>query len=120
MANENFNTFGRAGGVIADRATFDVGLRAHMVRVYNYMASGLALSGIVAVGLFSSAELAGLFFQVQAGRVVGLNLLGWIAIFAPLGLLLLTSFRAQAMSVGAVQAVFWAVPALMGVSLSLL
>src|ERR671923_1713860 len=120
MANENFNTFGRAGGVIADRASFDVGLRAHMVRVYNYMASGLALSGIVAFGLFSSAELASLFFQVQGGRVVGLNILGWIAIFAPLGLLLLTSFRAAQMSTGAVQAVYWAVTALMGVSLSLL
>jgi uncharacterized protein len=119
MANPDFGTFNRAG-TVADQATFDVGLRAHMLRVYNYMASGLALSGIVAFALFSSAELAGLFFQVQAGRVVGLNVLGWVAIFAPLGLLLLTSFRAAKMSVGAVQAVYWAVTALMGVSLSLL
>ena len=63
MANENLNIFNRAG-TVADQASFDVGLRAHMVRVYNYMASGLALSGIVAFGLFSSAELASLFFQV--------------------------------------------------------
>src|SRR5450432_2278264 len=117
MANQNFNTFNRAG--TADVA-FDAGLRAHMIRVYNYMASGLALSGIVAFALFSSTELASLFFQVQAGRVVGLNILGWVAIFAPLGLLLLTSFRAAQMSVTAVQAVYWAVTALMGVSLSLL
>ncbi len=119
MANPNFSTFGR-NGTVADQAAFDVGLRAHMVRVYNYMASGLALSGIVAFALFTSSELAGLFFQVQAGRVVGLNVLGWVAIFAPLGLLLLVSFRAQSMSLGAVQAVYWAVTALMGVSLSLL
>ena len=119
MANPNFETFNRAGSV-ADQAVFDVGLRSHMVRVYNYMASGLALSGIVAFGLFSSPELAGLFFQVQAGRVVGLNGLGWIAILAPLGLLLLVSFRAAKMSVGSIQAVYWAVTALMGVSLSLL
>jgi uncharacterized protein len=119
MANRDFSAFNRAG-TIADQATFDVGLRAHMIRVYNYMASGLALSGIVAFGLFSSAELAGLFFQVQAGRVVGLNVLGWVAILAPLGLLLLVSFRAAKMSVGAVQAVYWTVTALMGVSLSLL
>jgi len=118
MANPNFGTFNRAG-TVADQAAFDVGLRAHMVRVYNYMASGLALSGIVAFGLFSSPELAGLFFQLQAGRVVGLNMLGWIAIFAPLGLLLLVSFRAAKMSVGSIQAVYWAVTALMGVSLSL-
>jgi len=119
MANQNFNAYGR-GGVIADQATFDAGLRAHMIRVYNYMASGLALSGIVAFVLFSSSELAGLFFQVTNGRVVGLNVLGWVAIFAPLGLLLLVSFRAATMSVGAVQAIYWAVTALMGVSLSLL
>src|SRR5258708_23614807 len=119
MANPAFGTFIRAAPV-ADRALFAVGLRAHRLRVYNYMASGLALSGIVAYALFTSAELASLFFQVQAGRVVGLNVLGWVAIFAPLGLLLLTSFRAAQMSVGAVQAVYWAVTALMGVSLSLL
>jgi FtsH-binding integral membrane protein len=120
MANQNFNTFGR-GGVIADQASFDVGLRAHMIRVYNYMASGLALSGIVAFGLFSSPELAGIFFQISPrGTVVGLNGLGWVAILAPLGLLLLTSFRGASMSVGAIQAVYWAVTALMGVSLSLL
>jgi FtsH-binding integral membrane protein len=120
MANQNFNTFGR-GGVIPDQASFDVGLRSHMIRVYNYMASGLALSGIVAFALFSSAELAGIFFQISPrGAVVGLNGLGWVAILAPMGLLLLTSFRGASMSVGAIQAVYWAVTALMGVSLSLL
>ena len=119
MANPSFGSFNRAGP-IADRASLDIGLRQHMLRVYNYMAAGLALSGIVAVGLFSSAGLAVLFFEVEAGRVVGLNVLGWIAIFAPLGLLMLTSFRAGQMNVGAVQAVYWSVTALMGVSLSLL
>ena len=119
MVNPNFGTFNRAG-TVADQASFDVGLRAHMVRVYNYMASGLALSGIVAFGLFSSPELASLFFQIQSGRVVGMNMLGWVAIFAPLGLLLLVSFRAATMSTAAVQAVYWTVTALMGVSLSLL
>ena len=119
MVNPNFDTVGRPG-TAAEQASFDAGLRAHMVRVYNYMASGLALSGIVAFGLFSSPQLAGLFFQIEAGFVVGLNALGWIAIFAPLGLLLLTGFRAAQMSVRSVQAVYWAVTALMGVSLSLL
>ncbi|CAN5623423.1 Bax inhibitor-1/YccA family protein [soil metagenome] len=120
MANQNFNTFGR-GGAVADQAAFDVGLRQHMVRVYNYMASGLALSGIVAFALFSSPQLAGLFFEMSPrGAVVGLNVLGWVAILAPFGLLLLTSFKGATMSVGAIQAVYWAVTALMGVSLSLL
>jgi hypothetical protein len=119
MANTNFNSYGR-GTVISDQATYDAGLRAHMIRVYNYMASGLALSGIVAFGLFSSPQLASLFFEVTPRGVAGLNVLGWVAILAPLGLLLLVGFRAAQMSVGAVQAVYWAVTALMGVSLSLL
>lgn len=119
MANSNFGSVNRAAGV-TDQAAFDAGLRAHMVRVYNYMASGLALSGIVAFGIFSSAEVASLFFELQGDSVVGLNLLGWVAILAPLGLLLLASSRAAQMSVGAVQAVYWVVTGLMGVSLSLL
>ena len=77
MANPNFGSFNRAGAV-ADQAAFDVGLRAHMVRVYNYMASGLALSGIVAVALFNVPELASLFFQVEGGFVVGLNTLAHV------------------------------------------
>ena len=122
MANQNFNVFNRAG--TADQA-FDVGLRAHMIRVYNYMASGLALSGIVAFALFASPELRGIFFETGLTRggnvmVVGLNVLGWVAILAPMGLLLLVGFRAAQMSVAGVQAVYWAVTALMGVSLSLL
>jgi uncharacterized protein len=120
MANQDFNAFGRAG-TVADQATFDVGLRAHMIRVYNYMASGLALSGIVAFALFQVPQLASIFFQVTPnGYVAGLTMLGWVAIFAPLGLLLLVSFRAAQMSVGSIQAVYWAVTALMGVSLSVL
>jgi len=120
MANQDFNAFGRAG-TVADQATFDAGLRAHMIRVYNYMASGLALSGIVAFGLFQVPQLAAIFFQVTpAGYVAGLTGLGWVAILAPLGLLLLVSFRAATMSVGSIQAVYWAVTALMGVSLSVL
>jgi FtsH-binding integral membrane protein len=124
MANQEFNTFGRTGAV-AEQAAFDVGLRAHMVRVYNYMASGLALSGIVAFAIFNVPALQGIFFEMgmtRGGAVVptGLNMLGWVAILAPLGLLLLVSFRAAQMSLASVQAVYWAVTALMGVSLSLL
>ena len=68
MANPNFGTFNRPGA-IADQASFDVGLRAHMVRVYNYMASGLALSGIVAFAPVQLRRLQNLFFQM--GRTPG-------------------------------------------------
>src|SRR5690349_1730676 len=124
MANQNFNTFGR-GGVIADQASFDVGLRQHMIRVYNYMASGLALSGIVAFLIYNVEPVHNLFFSMgmtPGGNIVpvGMNILGWVAILAPLGLLLLMGFRAATMSVCAVQGIYWAVTGLMGVSLSLL
>jgi FtsH-binding integral membrane protein len=124
MSNQDFNTFGR-GGVIADQASFDVGLRQHMIRVYNYMASGLALSGIVAFLIYNFEPVRNLFFvmgMTPGGHIipVSMNILGWVAIFAPLGLLLLMGFRAATMSVGAIQGVYWAVTALMGVSLSLL
>jgi uncharacterized protein len=123
MSNQDFNTFGR-GRVIADQASFDVGLRQHMIRVYNYMASGLALSGIVAFLIYNFEPVRNTFFAMgvtPGGHVipVGMNALGWVAIFAPLGLLLLMGFRAATMSVGAVQAIYWAVTGLMGVSLSL-
>ncbi len=119
----NFDTFNRTS-TVADQATFDVGLRAHMVRVYNYMASGLALSGIVAFAVFTQPAIRDLFMvTVTRGEnvfPVSLTVLGWVAILAPLGLLLLVSFRAAQMSVGSIQAVYWAVTALMGVSLSML
>ncbi len=123
MANQNFNTFGR-GGVVADQASFDVGLRQHMIRVYNYMASGLALSGVVAFLIYNFEPVRNLFFvmgMTPGGHIipVTMNILGWVAIFAPLGLLLLMGFRAATMSVGAIQGIYWAVTALMGVSLSL-
>ena len=120
MANENI--FNRSAAV-ADQAVFDAGLRAHMVRVYNYMGSGLLLSGIVAFALANSLALQSIFFQMgvtRGGAVipVGMNVMGWVAMLAPIGLLLLVSFRAAKMSVMSVQAVYWAVTALMGVSLS--
>ena len=123
MANETFNTFGRS--TVAEQATFDAGLRAHMVRVYNYMASGLVLSGIVAFALASLPELQTVFFQMAKTRggnlvPVGMTWMGIIAMIAPFGLLLLVSFRAEKMSVMSVQAIYWAVTALMGVSLSVI
>jgi hypothetical protein len=86
----------------------DVGLRQHMLRVYNYMAGGLALTGIVAyVGAAS-----GIYQQIAHTPLI------WVVILAPLGLVMLLSFRIQSMSLGAAQLTFWAYAALMGLSLS--
>jgi FtsH-binding integral membrane protein len=123
MANQNFGTFGR-GGTIADQASYDVGLRQHMIRVYNYMASGLALSGIVAFAVFTVPALRDLFVVTRlsaGGNVipVGMTILGWVALLGPIGLILLMGFRAAKMSVGGIQALYWGITAMMGVGLSM-
>ena len=119
-----FDTRPVVGSTTVDQATFDAGLRSHMLRVYNYMASGLALSGIVAMLVYSVPALNEIFIRTAVlpnGRVVaGLTILGWVAILAPIGLILYASFRAAKMSVTTMQAVFWAIVALNGVGFTLL
>src|SRR5688572_3974090 len=85
----------------------DEGLRAYMLRVYNYMLMGLALTGASA-WIVLSTPLGALFFS-ETGA---LSPLGWIAFFAPLGLVFFLSFRIHAMSFSTAQMVFWIYAAL--------
>jgi FtsH-binding integral membrane protein len=96
----------------------DAGLRAHMLRVYNYMASALALTGIVALFAANSPAFLSLLYQVENGNPVGVSGFGWLVMFAPLGLVLWLSFGIQRMSLFTAQAVYWAYAALIGLSLS--
>lgn len=89
-------------------ADIDLGLRQYMLRVYNYMGGGLALTGLVAyagaaTGFYASVAQTPLF---------------WIVLLAPLALVLLLSFRIGRMSLGAAQLTFWAYAGLVGLSLS--
>ncbi|MBX6375425.1 MAG: Bax inhibitor-1/YccA family protein [Acetobacteraceae bacterium] len=105
----------------ADAAAIDAGLRAYMLRVYNWMASGLALTGIVALLIAMSPELQAMFWQVSARggyRVVTPTLLGWAAMLSPLAFVLVLSFGINRLSQTAAQAVFWLFAAAMGASLS--
>jgi uncharacterized protein len=86
----------------------DVGLRDYMLRVYNYMGGGLALTGIVAY--FAAAT--GFYVQIAHTALL------WVVIFAPLALVMLLSFRIGKMSLGAAQLTFWAYAGLMGLSLA--
>ena len=100
--------------------TMDTGLRAHMLRVYNYMVGALAISGAVA-WLSVNTPLKTLFYHQVAtasGVQPALTLLGMVAVFAPIALVLLLSFRIDKMSFGAAQATFWGYAALTGVGLS--
>jgi FtsH-binding integral membrane protein len=118
MATEaDRGVYGRTAATAADAVQIDVGLRKYMLRVYNYMASGLLLSGIVAL-LVTNTGLQSLFFQAAETGRPGYTGLGLVAVFAPIGLILLMSFRAQRMSIAALQACYWGFVALMGVGLS--
>ena len=88
-------------------ARIDAGLRAHMQRVYGYMAGGLALTGIVAYAAAASG-----FYQSIADT--GLI---WIVMLAPLGFVLALSFGIERMSAGTATVLFWIYAAVMGLSL---
>jgi len=97
------------------QATFDAGLRAYMIGVYNYLMLGLALSGVVAYAVANSA-LGGLFYAAPRQ----LTALGWMALFAPLGLILIASLGAHRLSPAAIQGLYWGITALQGVGLAAL
>ena len=94
--------------------TRDAGLRSYMLSVYNYMASGVLLTGIIAL-LF--APYAG---QVLVGQNGGLSGLGWIITLSPLAIVFAMSFGMNRMATGTLQLLFWAFAALMGLSMSTL
>jgi len=101
------------------RATsFDAGLRAYMLRIYNYMASALALTGIVSLVVATNPALMSAFYTVQENGRAGLSGLGWLVLFAPFGLVLWLSFGLQRMQTSTAQAIFWAFAILMGVSMA--
>jgi len=91
------------------QAAIDAGLRQFVISVYDYMASGLALTGIVA---YAAAE-TGLY-----ASLIDTPTLFWGVTLAPLALVLLLSFRIEKMSLGAAKTAFWAYAALVGLSLS--
>jgi uncharacterized protein len=100
----------------------DEGLRAYMLRVYNYMAGGIFITGLVGYLTFWAAVDArddpssgGL---TAFGQLLFNSPLKWVVMLAPLGCVLLLSARVNKMNVGVAQVSFWLFAALMGVSLS--
>jgi len=91
------------------QALFDEGLRQHMLRVYNYMALGLVITGIVAFIVGSTPALYVPIFSTP---------LKWVVMLAPLAFVFFFSFRIQTMSSSTAQMTFWAFCAVMGLSLA--
>jgi FtsH-binding integral membrane protein len=97
---------------------YDAGLRSYMLRIYNFMASGLALTGIVALFTANSDAMQALLYAQNAQGQVGPSGLGWLVMFAPLGLVLWMSFGINRISASFAQGLFWAFSIVMGLSLS--
>ena len=100
----------------------DQGLRAYMLKVYNYMASGVALTGFIALLLFKLAVVSGpngeILGLTQMGNAIYNSALMWVLMLAPLGVVFYMSFGIAKMSASKAQTVFWIFAALMGASLS--
>ena len=106
----------------AETHVIDKGLRAYMLKVYNYMASGIFLTGIISLLLFKLSVV-----MAPDGSITGLTEIGnalynsslmWIVMLAPLGVVIYMSFGIRKMSFARAQGVFWVFAALMGLSLS--
>jgi FtsH-binding integral membrane protein len=109
-----------APGASATAAAVDAGLRAYMLRVYNWMTSGLLLTGIVASGV-ANTSLINLFYplvQTPYGMHRTQGPLAIVAMLAPLAFVLVLSFGVNKLSKTAVQGIFWAFCAAMGASLT--
>ena len=100
----------------------DEGLRSYMLSVYNYMASGVALTGIVAYAFYAMAvatdPATGARTLTEFGQVLFASPFKWVVMLAPLGMVFFLSARVGKMSVGGAQLSFWIFAALMGASLS--
>ncbi len=100
----------KSGGGAQQSAVFDAGLRSYMLSVYNYMASGVLLTGIVAL-LFARSGMA-------AEILMGPGILKYVIMFSPLLFVMVMSFGMNRISTRMLQLLFWAFAAVMGLSLS--
>jgi FtsH-binding integral membrane protein len=117
-------TMGRTGATVA----VDEGLRAYMLRIYNYMVLGLAITGAAALATYmlsvtTDPTLAALKLRdglmlTALGKALFVSPLKWVVIFAPLALVFLLSFAIERMRPATAQIVFWIYAALVGVSLA--
>ena len=122
------NMNARAGQARTYDASIDQGLRAYMIRVYNLMALGLAITGFAALGtmmLATTTDPSAAVAQLGNGKMltsVGSALYGsplrWVVMLAPLGMVFFLSARINKMSVSGAQMAFWVFAGLMGLSLS--
>jgi len=110
------------GGATDRAVAYDMGLRAHMIRVYNYMAGGVALTGVVAWFTYQMAVVTN-----ASGAITGLTPFGqtlfssplvWLVMLAPLGLVFFMSFRIGHIQASTARLLFFIYAASLGLSLA--
>mgnify|MGYP001314056531 CR=1 FL=1 len=110
----------------ADTHVIDQGLRSHMLKVYNYMASGVFLTGIVSLLVFKFSGGMNISFGPSGftgltnpfGELIFNSGFKWLVMLAPLGIVIYLSFGIAKMSTSKAQSIFWVFAALMGASLA--
>ena len=106
----------------AKNAVWDAGLRAYMLKVYNFMATGVLLTGIISLISFKMAvtlDSSGAILEFKPyGNAIFFSGLKWVVMLAPLAIVFYMSFGINKMSAARAQTVFWIFAALMGLSLS--
>jgi FtsH-binding integral membrane protein len=107
-------------GYRTDAVTVDAGLRAYMIRVYNYMAAGVALTGLVAWFTFSAAvtDAGGSMQLTSFGHAIFQSPLMWVFVLAPLALVFALSYGINRLSAGTALMLFFVYAGLLGLSLA--
>lgn len=105
---QGFGSVPRSGDAVTRGETFDAGLRKHMLSIYNYMASGVLLTGLVAM----LTARSGLALAFASGPLM------WIVMLSPLAFVFAMSFGVNKFSRATLQIMFWAFATVMGLSLS--
>jgi uncharacterized protein len=127
MSDFDRNSTAARGVGVGRAAAIDAGLRAYMLRVYNYMAIGLAITGVTAFGAYSlsvttdpalaAAHLPNGLMLTSLGYALFISPLKWVVFLAPLGLVFLLGARINRMSTSGAQMAFWVFAAVLGISL---
>jgi FtsH-binding integral membrane protein len=115
MVNDNFIV-----GSSGTTTVFDAGLRVYMLKIYNYMAVALVVTGAVAFFSAQSEAFLHAMYIFQDDNIIGMKPLAWIVMFAPLGIVIYLSFALRSMSLMAAQISYWLYAAIMGISLSVI
>jgi uncharacterized protein len=125
MSDFDRNIAAARTGYRTDQVAIDAGLRAYMIRVYNYMTAGVALTGLVAWFAFQAA--GGEAIHIVGNQVTGLTAFGhaifasplmWVFVLAPLGLVMLLSFGINRLSANTALMLFFVYAGLLGLSLA--